>query len=95
MNNILKVSVKDIPEVVETMEKASKEIERLQENNQSMQEEMARTWEKNTQLQNIIKEAKEYIETHQCCDGKINIMTKTEFEELLEILDKGDENNEI
>mgnify|MGYP003293063797 CR=1 FL=1 len=29
MNNILKVSVKDIPEVVEAMEKASKEIERL------------------------------------------------------------------
>ena len=38
MNNILKVSVKDIPEVVEAMEKASKEIERLQNQNKSLNE---------------------------------------------------------
>lgn len=40
-------------------------------------------------LHSIIKEVREYIKEHQCCDGKINVMTKTEFERLLEILDKG------
>lgn len=39
-------------------------------------------------LNNIIKEVREYIEKHQCCDGKINVMTLTEYKELLEILDK-------
>ena len=41
-------------------------------------------------LNNIIKEAIEYIEKHQCCDGKINVMTLTEYKELLDIL-KGSE----
>ena len=41
-------------------------------------------------LHSIIKEVREYIEKHQCCDGKINIMTLTEYKELLEIL-KGED----
>lgn len=42
------------------------------------------------QKENIIKEVREYIENHQCCDGKINVMTFTEYKELLGILDKGE-----
>ena len=58
------------------------EIERLTENNQAMQEEMARTWEKNTKLQNIIKETIEYIKTRQ------NTLNEISITKILEILDK-------
>ena len=37
------------------------EIERLNGNNQAMQEEMARTWKKLDEKENIIKEVREYI----------------------------------
>lgn len=39
-------------------------------------------------LNSIIKEVREYIEEHQCCGGKINVMTLTEYKELLQMLDK-------
>ena len=44
--------------------------------------------QENERLHNIIKEVREYIINHQCCYGKLNLMTKKELEELLEILDK-------
>ena len=47
----------------------------------------------NHRLHSIIKEVREYIEKHQCCDGKINVMTLTEYKELLEILDKENNND--
>lgn len=39
------------------------EIAMLESNNRSMQEEMARTWEKHDKLQNNWNELKEWIET--------------------------------
>ena len=41
------------------IEEKDKEIERLTENNQAMQAEMARTWKKNDELHSIIKEVRE------------------------------------
>lgn len=45
----------------EVLETQQEEIERLNENNQSMQEEMVRTWKKLDEKENIINEAIEYI----------------------------------
>lgn len=42
----------------------NKEVERLNENNQHMQEEMVRTWEKHDNLQSRIDKAIKYIEEH-------------------------------
>lgn len=39
-----------------------KEIERLKENNQEMQIEMAKTWEDNDKFKNIINELEKYLE---------------------------------
>lgn len=64
-----------------------KEIERLNENNQAMQEEMARTWEKLAQKENIIKEVREYIE-HTQNYGKEKILY-INGNDILEILNKG------
>lgn len=97
MNNILKVSVKDIPEVVEAMEKASKEIERLQKDLTYYQEYSADLLNKNNTFENIIKEAREYIEENRvkatkyfnAFDGSL-CMDKKYVDKLLEILDKGE-----
>ena len=65
------------------------EIERLKENNQAMQEEMARTWKKLDEKENIIKEVREYITYwHYRNDFRINSFTTGVKEELLKILDK-------
>lgn len=77
-----------------------KENEQLKENNLAMQEEMARTWAKLEQKEDIIKKAKEFIEKHNETIGKLyfkcsNMYLLSEIrEDLLKILDKkGDENN--
>ena len=65
------------------------EIERLNENNQAMQGEMARTWKKLDEKENIIKEVREYVEENLCysnCDGMKYIIPSGK--DILEILDK-------
>lgn len=77
MNNILKVSVKDIPEVVEAMEKASKEIERLNNIINELEQ-----W--------LIKQQ---IEEGEFCDFHLeNKQIKVEevLDKLQELLDKGE-----
>ena len=59
---LLKIIFKDSPDILEPLNKIDKEIERLNNNNQAMQEEMARTWKKYDELQDRIEKAKEYIE---------------------------------
>lgn len=73
------------------------EIERLNENNQAMQMEMAKTWDKLQQKENIIKEVRELLKRYQNNEyyykynGKY---LKSEIkEDILEILDKENEEN--
>ena len=61
------------------------EVERLDNNNQALQKEMARTWEKLDKANNIIKKAKHYIMLYYYDD--LYDDTLTAFEDtLLDIL---------
>lgn len=71
-----------LEELLTTYDEQSKEIERLKENNQAMQEEMARTWKKLDEKENIIKEAIKYIESYMPNYD----FDKTNLIKLLEIL---------
>ena len=88
-----------LEELTTAYDEKDKEIERLKEENKILKESLGikspskemlegKYWETKEieRLENIIKEVREYIEKHQCCDGKINVMTLTEYKELLEIL---------
>ena len=72
--NTIELAIKELKE-------RDEEIKALKEGRQAMAKELHDRKEK-------IDKAREYIEKHQCCDGKINVMTLTEYKELLEILDK-------
>ena len=62
---------------------------RLKENNISMQEEMARTWEKADLYKEVIEEVREYIEGWLFdAGGNGASMTYEDINELLQILDK-------
>lgn len=63
-----------------------KEIERLNENNQAMQEEMTRTWKKLDEKEKIIKEVRELLKNDYFEDGSFN-----SYKKLFELLD-GDSN---
>ena len=87
----------DLLELIERVkikqEEREKEIERLNENNQAMQEEIARTWKKLDEKENIIKEVREYIEgnTFSSYDRETNLYKDVIFEdEIMKIL-KGEE----
>jgi hypothetical protein len=61
----------------------------LKDNNMSMQEEMARTWEKADLYKEVIKEVREYIEDWLFdAGGNGASMTYEDINELLQILDK-------
>lgn len=75
-------------ELIEELNDREDEIERLKEINKELGRDYSSANNGYLRLHSIIKEVREYIKEHQCCDGKINVMTKTEFERLLEILDK-------
>lgn len=70
-----------------------KENQQLKENNQSMQEEMARTWAKLKQKEDIIKKAKEFVKKHNERAGKLYYKYDNKYllseirEDLLKILD--------
>ena len=78
--------------VIQTLENKDKEIERLKENNQAMQEEMARTWKKLDEKENIIEEARKYIEDACWLDevNKPNSLGHKQTIKLLEILNGSD-----
>ena len=92
---ILKLSISDYMKVTKEISDLEMEIDRLTENNLSMQGEMARTWKKAEEkdkeierLNSIIKEVREYIEKNTDNTNFLEVPSK----ELLEILDKvGDE----
>ena len=61
----------------------------LKENNMSMQEEMARTWEKADLYKEVIEEVRKYIEDWLFdAGGNGASMTYEDINELLQILDK-------
>lgn len=68
------------------------EIERLKENNQAMQEEMARTWKKLDEKENIIKEVREVINKGLNINSdyvEYDFGAELLRQEVLEILTKG------
>ena len=77
--------------------KLQQENKQLKENNISMQEEMARTWEKADLYKEVIEEVREYIEDWLFnAGGNGASMNYEDINELLKILDKakGEMNNE-
>ena len=63
-----------------------KENARLKDNNMSMQEEMARTWEKADLYKEVIDKAIEYIKEKQKIQYKF-ALSHIECDDLLQILD--------
>ena len=89
------MNVYDIPILVEALEEANKEIERLKKLCDKYEEEHKTTFEEWKKTINIIKEVREYILTHKLyCfeydeEELFEIVTdKKAKDELLEILDK-------
>ena len=79
----------DIDEVLNYIDNLEQENARLKENNMSMQEEMARTWEKADLYKEVIEEVREYIEDWLFdAGGNGASMTYEDINELLQILDK-------
>ena len=71
------------------IKKMQQENARLKENNMSMQEEMARTWEKADLYKEVIEEVREYIEDWLFdAGGNGASMSYEDINELLQILDK-------
>lgn len=70
------------------------EKQQLKENNMSMQEEMARTWEKADLYKEVIEEAREYIEKSslEVNTKEFGNLTVCNSDDLLQILDKAREN---
>ena len=87
--------------LLEEFENLQQENARLKENNMSMQEEMARTWEKADLYKEVIEEVREYtkkeIREYKYAIDETTMDSNTEdiydmvirnFEKLLQILDK-------
>ena len=71
------------------IEVLQQENARLKENNMSMQEEMARTWEKADLYKEVIEKVRKYIEDWLFdAGGNGASMTYEDINELLQILDK-------
>jgi len=69
-NDMELLRVEDIERVLDYITNLQQENERLEENNQAMQEEMARVWEENERLKKIRNEAicynKELCKIYDC-----------------------------
>ena len=79
-------TIQEINKQNKRIEELCLEIERLNENNQAMQEEMARTWKKLDKKENIIKEVREEIRILESnCD-----ISDYQAQKLYQLLDKGE-----
>ncbi len=72
-----------------TVENLQKENEQLKENNLAMQEEMARTWAKLEQKEDIINKAKEHLELKviRYSNETNYTLDETDLKEIIQILD--------
>ena len=76
--------------LLEEFENLQQENARLKENNMSMQEEMARTWEKADLYKEVIKEVRDRItiKLGRYINEKDYVIDDVALDELLQILDK-------
>ena len=80
----------DIDEVSNYIDNLEQENARLKENNMSMQEEMARTWEKADLYKEVIEEVRDRItiKLGRYINEKDYVIDDVALDELLQILDK-------
>lgn len=80
----------DIDEVLNYIDNLEQENARLKENNMSMQEEMARTWEKADLYKDVIVEVRDRItiKLGRYINEKDYVIDDVALDELLQILDK-------
>lgn len=80
----------DIDEVLNYIDNLQQENAQLKENNMSMQEEMARTWEKADLYKEVIEEVRDRItiKLGRYINEKDYVIDDVALDELLQILDK-------
>ena len=80
----------DIDEILNYIDNLEQENARLKENNMSMQEEMARTWEKADLYKEVIEEVRDRItiKLGRYINEKDYVIDDVALDELLQILDK-------
>ena len=80
----------DIDEVLNYIDNLEQENAQLKENNMSMQEEMARTWEKADLYKDVIEEVRDRItiKLGRYINEKDYVIDDVALDELLQILDK-------
>ena len=87
-NVTFNLSNNDIRILLTYIEVLQQENARLKENNMSMQEEMARTWENADLYKEVIEEVREFVGSEEM----YNCSFEEETNKLLQILDKVKEN---
>lgn len=84
--------------ITDFMRSLNQENQQLKENNLAMQEEMARTWAKLQQKEDVINKAKVDLEKHlnakSYSNHKYELFDRKYLEEVLEILNSKGSNNE-
>ena len=80
----------EIKNILRSYEELQQENTQLKENNMSMQEEMARTWEKADLYKEVIEEVKDRItiKLGRYINEKDYVIDDVALDELLQILDK-------
>lgn len=92
----LQQAIKDTKDTADDMLfELKQENERLNENNQAMQEEMARTWEKCDDYKSRCEKASEYINTHDDSVYQEKGLNEDSLNDLLNILQNGSDDNEF
>lgn len=89
----MKISIKDMPEIIEELKNKNQEIERLTKQNKALNEMYELTKKEYIRLNNIIKEVREYVEKENIkrfCNPTIEMALSIRKDKLLEILDKGE-----
>ena len=83
--------------LLEEFENLQQENTQLKENNMSMQEEMARTWEKADLYKEVIEEVKDRItiKLGRYINEKDYVIDDVALDELLQILDKVKDNVDL
>ena len=97
--NKIEISVKDIPEIIEQLKDLEKELEFERKSKNLFIDDLYKVCEMSLKLQtqlqqkeNIIKEVREYIKKtkFKYCDDELCYMIENHYENILEILDKGE-----